>query len=259
MHRLIGHLILLSAVLLSGCADVWVQAHRGSGQGFNPETSFHTPLKPEIDPWAHVLLTTLEGSTTKTGTPSPCDAKGRASVDITQQKQKTSAWCWAATAQIVMDVHLAKERYQESTTQCDAVSRVFRDGLTDVPMRTCCNMPLHSACYRAWWPDAVFDAYGFDYRWIQTPNVIMWEGLAAEICQGRPFIYVVEDNEGGRHAYVVTGYQFITDAINKTAQIVEIFDPLDSHYDFRTYEEFAEDIAREEKHYRTYVAIAPFP
>jgi hypothetical protein len=186
---------------------------------------------------------------------------------IANHLQETSLWCWAASTQVVID-YLRLPTIGPVIKQCDLVNAVFEDDLRaresgdpSLPpiSLNCCKIPEilpsetalsdtdldkkirnHSTdiCFKTNWPNRVFDTpdYRHGYSTIYydpdstEPQGLGWEDLVAQICDNRPFIFVIRWGGGGGHAAVVGGYRQSADS----NRWVEVFDPgyNNASYDF---------------------------
>lgn len=131
-----------------------------------------------------------------------CDPTGKQLSYVTPRKQETSAWCWVASAQMVMETQGVK---QEQYFIVDAV-RV--NILNDTSVRTCCCEAKNTAsCTRSGLPEWALDVFGFRYRKIEDDRDFGWSNLSAEICQDRPIIYAETWKSGGGHSYILRSYR----------------------------------------------------
>ncbi|MDH5835263.1 papain-like cysteine protease family protein [Luteimonas kalidii] len=117
---------------------------------------------------------------------------------VTLRAQDTGMWCWAASAQMVMQ-HLGT-----NVSQCTQANDRF--GRSD-----CCNSPVPNACVNGGWPE--FDRYGFSFQ-TTSDAPLSWADVRKEIhCRKKPFAYSWHWNGGGGHMMVVIGYVTI-DGVN---------------------------------------------
>lgn len=141
--------------------------------------------------------------------PATCTPAAQTHLPVTLRPQQTSMWCWAASAQMVMDF------LGVSVQQCTEANNEF--GRAD-----CCNSPTPSGCVNGGWPE--FDKYGFTFK--RTSNAALsWDQLRMEVadssgCGRRPFAFSWHWPGGGGHMMVVIGYQTVG-GVN----YVEINDP----------------------------------
>lgn len=108
--------------------------------------------------------------------------------------QGTDAWCWAASAEMVMRAH------GTDVDQCSIVNRVQnRDG--------CCgaNGIFPAQCWTNGWPDQAFEK--FDYSWNYTVGPLDKDKVIGQLCNTGPFIYVLLYRQRGGHSIVVKDYQ----------------------------------------------------
>lgn len=117
------------------------------------------------------------------------------SLAVTLHPQETRMWCWAASAQMVMDY------LGHNVSQCVQANNRF--GRTD-----CCNTPVPSACVNGGWPE--FNKYGFDFKTTSWAP-LSWQKLKEQIstaanCKKRPFCFTWKWNGSGGHVLVAVGY-----------------------------------------------------
>lgn len=179
--------------------------------------------------------------------------------NLKNQLQEDTSWCWAASTQMVIEyVNPAVSR-----RQCDFVSTVLASQLRieqqnsgiDIPLECCQAIgepapgggvgttPTSASiaasqrvCISGGWPEMVFDNLADNsggrevYGWDKT-RPLNWERLTKEICDNRPFIFVVRFPPPwrGRHTSVVGGYGY-----NEQERYVEVYDhfPVDGESDF---------------------------
>lgn len=182
-------------------------------------------------------------------------------LDVTKEQQQTAAWCWAASARMVMDYHNKNEEPPRPTAlQCDIVRNVFSPQIGGV---NCCEnevardfIDAPSACVQGGWPYWVLHKYQFDYQWL-AGALDDWEALTGEICSIGPFISVIEWSGGGRHAFIVKGYA------PSPQKIVQVYDPILNDPQDMTFDEFLGDSPRQQhgfhkfSHYQNFVQIQP--
>jgi hypothetical protein len=124
-----------------------------------------------------------------------CEPPAASALSVTLRPQETEKWCWAASAQMVME-YLGKQ-----VEQCkQANDRLNRND--------CCKNPTPRDCIKGNWPD--FKKYGFTFQ--QTTNApLSWTTLKVQLapnsCAGTPFAFTWQyPNNGGGHMMVATGY-----------------------------------------------------
>lgn len=149
------------------------------------------------------LLLPADGRTQPAGNPrSNCDPNGKRLSSIIPRKQETSAWCWVASAQMVMETLGIKEQ------QYFIVDAVRQNILMDTSVRSCCCESKNTAsCNRGGWPEWALSLFGFSYSKILDDRDFDWDGLTTEICQDRPIIYAETWQSGGGHSYVLRSYR----------------------------------------------------
>jgi hypothetical protein len=146
------------------------------------------------------------------------------SLPVTLHPQETKNWCWAASAQMVMDY------LGHNVSQCTQANNRF--GRTE-----CCNIdlcplpvepPLYDVagncvnCACPGWPE--FDKYGFTYK-MTSNKPLSWFQLREQLCnttycKSKPFAFAWHWLGGGGHLMVAKGYKTVM-GIN----YVEILDP----------------------------------
>ena len=150
---------------------------------------------------------------------------------LTQQvdpaRQLTGSWCWAASAQLVVE-YLTRD----SIAQCDLVTQAFEDQLRalagNAPILTnCCdylngNSDVGEICDRGGWPEWILQKRHivFQKRDWSIGKIMEWNDVTQQICQDLPFIFTVQWNTGGRHSAVGGGYHTTRDYGN----FVEVYD-----------------------------------
>lgn len=126
-------------------------------------------------------------------------------LNVTLRPQQTDMWCWAASAQMVME-YLGK-----SVAQCTQANNEFNRS-------DCCNTPTPAACISGGWPQ--FNIYGFSFQTTQNA-ALPWPTLQAQLsppklhmttlkvnnlCHFTPFTFTWHWVGGGGHMMVATGY-----------------------------------------------------
>jgi len=115
--------------------------------------------------------------------------------------QEAKLWCWAASAQMVMDL------FGTQVKQCEQANK--RLGLT-----TCCNASMPRACNQAGWPE--FTKYGFAATQQTTQAALTWGQLTAEIgCGRRPVAFSWRWTGGGGHMMVAYGYVVTSEGVRE--------------------------------------------
>ena len=157
------------------------------------------------------------------------------------QKFGTS-WCWAATAQNVMDFHGTK------IEQCELVANVYSQLYPD--KKTCCGETVTECWGRGGFPEWVFDGFRFSSLPPKTYNKnLTWENATEEICQNRPFISSLDMFGGDKHSVVITGYS--------VRRGVRIYDPILDDFAWETYADFFEDQSPDYQRVRDTYKIHP--
>lgn len=137
------------------------------------------------------------------------------SLDIVKYPQETSDWCWAASAQTVINYHLKggaatsdpDDPTQRPLAQCLIVDKVL--GYSN----TCCSPDGEdpgtvSECRRGYWPEKALDKFDFVYSEPErNPDFeYLWARITSNICADQPLIYEEHFIGGGAHSNVIYGY-----------------------------------------------------
>ncbi len=162
-----------------------------------------------------------------------CSPKESESLTVTLHPQETPMWCWAASAQMVMD-YLGHDK-----SQCEQANQIL--GRND-----CCNLPVPNDCDISKWPE--FDKYSFSYSRTNSA-ALSWGELKAEICAnedcgGRPFCFTWIWSGGGAHMMVAFGYKTTSPTTGET-EWVEVYDPTPVNvgaYSLITYRAYVSDV-----------------
>ncbi|ULA60045.1 MAG: putative PeptidaseC392 domain-containing protein [Nitrospira sp.] len=180
---------------------------------------------------------------------SLCDAQGTLTGAVRPYNQETSNWCWATSAQTVLEFH------QEVRGQCDWVNRALsrEDCCGNRTFDTFLNrwfINTPSACDQGGWPHWVFTASGFDYELLMapgTPDPNEWttyfEAFQRQLCQNGPFVSVIQWADGGGHTQVVRG-------IHTDLQVVEVNNHRDADFNTLPFDVFIGDAVGD--HYGEY-------
>lgn len=158
-------------------------------------------------------------------TTKQCDLK----FQINSARQETGSWCWVASAQLVVE-YLTQKRVD----QCALVTTAFEPRLTEKQAESlkkydCCdylNGDLDAAgaiggiCDKGGWPEMILDVKGITYKKNDVRRGLDWDGLTEQICNDRPFIFVVQWSGGGRHSSVGGGYHTTA----KFGNFVDVYD-----------------------------------
>ncbi len=173
---------------------------------------------------AKVTVRVLAESPGSGGIPSSpkCDLEEK-SLDVQQFKQETGQWCWAASAQMVMNHH-RKLNGEEPLVQCEIVNRAF----TTPPEETCCPDGLNdiNRCHQGWWVEKALKLGEFEsLEPKQNPGrEELWNILTSQICANQPVIYENHFQGGGGHSNVIYGYRGNDNNVD-SGRWVEIYDP----------------------------------
>jgi hypothetical protein len=218
--RLGGLAVVVLSLLLWACTT---QIHiRLSSRALNRiSQNVNPPAKKPISLAELIDRQTKGPATGQTGRPdvmqtpqltSLCDPQGRLRDMGNPYNQETTRWCWATSAQTVLEFH------KEIRDQCSWVnSALLRQDCCGVrefdPFLNIWFITTPLDCDQAGWPHWVFDKSGFDYEILPAPgtsNLADWtayvEPLKRQICRNGPFISALQ-LEGGvaEHTQVVVG------------------------------------------------------
>lgn len=146
-----------------------------------------------------------------------CQTPIISSLPVTLHAQETGDWCWAASAQMIMD-YLG----QKVAQSIQANNRFAR---TDCPASQCSKPAASPPCQGGGWPE--FRKYGFAFKKTSDAG-LTWDQLRNEVANGqecgrRPFAFTWHWEAGGGHMMVVNGYVSVAGT-----NYVSILDPLPS-------------------------------
>jgi len=152
-----------------------------------------------------------------------------------------TSWCWAATAQNVMDFQ-GKE-----TKQCELVATVYSSYFDKT---ACCGETANECWGQGGYPEWVFDRFQFSSLPSKAYNEnLTWEKATEEICQNRPFISSLDMISGDRHSVVITGYS--------VRRGMRIYDPILDDFVWEDRAEFFEDLGQDYHRVRDTYNIHP--
>lgn len=182
-----------------GCTAVNVEVVSEMESGYQPA---------RVMPKAPIDRTELPRLPIGLQTDHPCPARGNNGINLKAKAtpQHTDVWCWAASAEMVMQAH------GTDVNQCSIVNRVHNGdvGLSVGVAPFCCgeNGFYPVACWINGWPDQAFERY--EYNWDFTDGPLTEEQVKGQLCNTGPFIYVLLYYEGkGGHSIVVKDFQVI--------------------------------------------------
>jgi hypothetical protein len=143
---------------------------------------------------------------------------------LTTKQQETENWCWAASAETIM------QKVDHDVAQCKQATDTFVPGTPGY----CCAHPEDDSCDKPAWPS--FEPYGFVAT--QRPGPLSFDEIKKEIAiNKRPFAFtwnwIQKGKVVGAHMMVVVGYR----TVNGT-QWVYRMDPLTGDKDWITYENY---------------------
>jgi hypothetical protein len=120
--------------------------------------------------------------------------------------QETGLWCWAASAQMILDY------YKRPVSQCEQANHGLPHN------QDCCLKPTPDECIRVSWPD--FQNYGLKADTTHYA-ALTWDQLQQQIANGYPVAMTLEATGGGGHMMVVYGV-----GVTGTDSLVYIKDPM---------------------------------
>ena len=121
-------------------------------------------------------------------------ANGSNVLSVQLRPQETRMWCWAASAEMIMEF-----LGSPGISQCSQAQQYLN-------VTACCVSPTPEACINGGWPQ--FEYYGFNASNTED-EALSWEQLTREIDANRPVAFGWHWNSGGGHMVVVCGYQEI--------------------------------------------------
>lgn len=115
--------------------------------------------------------------------------------NVPLEPQETSAWCWAASAQMV----LASLTPPVIADQCNLANEQFGQN-------SCCPpTAAASECLSGGWPQ--YEPYGYTPA-ITRDQALDWDEVKTQLgCRGEPFAFSWHWVRGGGHMMVATGYK----------------------------------------------------
>jgi hypothetical protein len=126
--------------------------------------------------------------------------------------QETWAWCWAATAQMIMAAS------NVNLKQCQIANQQL--GATNCPCGQCTNFAqAQPPCLKTGWPE--FDRFGFSCKRTQFGRALTWSELVAALGMG-PIAFSWQEGGNGIHIMVAT--DAVPDPNGPTGS-VDILDP----------------------------------
>lgn len=184
-------------------------------------------------------------------------------------KQNTGVWCWAASAQMVINY------LGNPLSQCEIVSKTLDHQIPSNPPGCCMaedsfvpdpppppddvlyNEQVADArtkCLKRYWPSKALRAYQYNVE--ETSDPIDWPGLTDQLCTKRtPYIFVVSfyDNGiyAGRHTSVVGGARVTSDG----DRYVEISDHSEDDFFLMKWGAFAAGVPGDFKHEFDFINI----
>ena len=190
------------------------------------------------------ILMILQVSGQANAQPTPCDPSGK-SLELEPHQQETDVWCWAASAQMIMEFH------GSSQAQCFIVDATYRDSLS---IDTCCGRNKEKdECLIRGRAGKALTAFSFTVgQVVENPDPFRWKDLTGQICRGLPFIFAAAWGKGGFHTHVVQGYKVESDG----DKVVEIYDHFGEDFEERSFDDLVPDPG-EDMRYRVYTDIEP--
>ena len=155
--------------------------------------------------------------------------------------QKTSMWCWAASAEMVMNYA------GHDVTQCAQANHEF--GRTD-----CCNSPTPGPCVSGGWPE--FPIWKFASQTLADGIALTFAQIVAQIDANLPVCFSWHWQGGGGHMMVVRGYSWsvLILAGNQMVYINDPWAPNVGNTRWITYNEFVSK-TNDHTHWRDYYNI----
>lgn len=125
-----------------------------------------------------------------------CQPPDNMQLKIPLKPQENGAWCWAASAQMV----LASPALRVFVPQCDVASKQFGPG------SHCCSAAgVPDTCVRGGWPP--FAQYGYTPT-VTKDSALSWDEIKTQIgCRRQAFAFTWHIENGGDHMMVATGYK----------------------------------------------------
>jgi hypothetical protein len=159
--------------------------------------------------------------------------------------QETEDWCWAASAQSIME-SLGATR---DVRQCVQAQNLFANG----GRPNCCKDPVDTRCAQPAWPE--FGSYGFSVSLTKDGAALSWDEVRIQTAKKKkPFAFTWNWSEGGAHMMVAYGYE-----IRGGVQSVNIFNPLPlskGYTDTIPYDVYV-DLPGDHYHSRDYYDVSP--
>ncbi len=116
--------------------------------------------------------------------------------DVPLVPQQQSEWCWAATAQMILQFHgqenLPTDPAAAQLALARSVDPLWRDRLTPQQLNS------------GGWPP--FESWGFEATVVSAPDTLSPQQVQAEIKAGRPFAISWHYGGGRGHMLVIVGY-----------------------------------------------------
>jgi len=261
MKGIIQIVLIISIMVFFGCTSVKISVaptEKNSGENLSSDTPPKSPIVSASLPKLQVSMTSQGGN--REAIPPSCPARALVTQKAKATSQLTDVWCWATSAQMVMNAHGTK------VEQCSIVNllenRVGQLSPSGGPF--CCgdnNGIFPGVCHKNGWPHKVFDRYGYDWRYTNGP--LSEEDVKGQLCETGPFIYVLLYEGGGGHSIVVKDYKVVDEELflfvhdHRSIENTNPREPIPI-YEI-PYEDYAEGIWKEVKHTHSfdYVQIKP--
>lgn len=186
-------------------------------------------------------------------------------------KQNTGVWCWAASAQMVINYLQAVNGETPLVSQCNIVNRTL--DVDPTAKLNCCKAEdnyiytsedgstslfaaMQSRCRVRYNPLAALKDYGYNAEEASPP--VEWTGLTGQLCGNHtPYISVVSfyDDDGGgiagTHSSVVGGARVTPDG----DRYVEVSDHSEDDFFLMKWEAFEAGVPGDFVHVRDYINI----
>jgi hypothetical protein len=133
-------------------------------------------------------------------------------LDIAPVVQKGEVWCWAASANAVLNFHGVIDPQSTSTPPLYSQCRLYN--IAKIPGTDCCSLanPNDDArCNSTGWPEEVFDNLD-PIVTFRPGGALLWHQVKGQLCPngalGKPFIYAAHPYQSGAipHTYVAKGF-----------------------------------------------------
>lgn len=141
--------------------------------------------------------------------PLQCLSRSASRQEAKATPQHTDAWCWAASAQMVMEAH------RFPVKQCQIVNDSFFANESDSQNgKPCCGDGTNSQfppvkCWKGGWPHRAFKQNNFNVAYIE--RALSPSEIAHQLCANGPIVYAIKYEGGGGHTLVVKSMDSLPD------------------------------------------------